>query len=167
MKRFIFVLLAMIILLSGCCVKESSTFECVADSYEEQAAPNFYIDAAMPQEAVLTDSCKDGCCAVFSHDDFEIYQEIFEASGLDEACRHLTGRTSSELSAIKTQSFPLEAYRFAYHAAGEGQTLSCSGTLFFDGEFCYAVSVLCPIEKEPMYHEAFSELLQSTELKSV
>ncbi len=167
MKRIVFILVALIITLSGCCVKESCTFECVSDDLAEHIAPTFYIDAAMPQEAVLTDSCKDGCCAVFSHDDFEIYQEIFEAEDLDTACKQLTGRSSAELFAIKTQSFPMEEYRFAFHAAGEGETLSCTGKFFFDGDFCYAVSILCPMEKEPMYHEVFSELLSLTELKAV
>ena len=167
MKRFVFVLFALIITLSGCCVKDCATFECVADDLQEHTAPMFYIDAALPQQAVLTDSCKDGCCAVFSHDDFEIYQEIFEAENLDAACKHLTGRTSSQLRAIQTQAFPLEEYRFAYHAAGEGKTLSWTGKLFFDGAYCYALSIVCPMEKEPAYHETFSDVLSLTELKAV
>ncbi len=167
MKRFVFILVALIITLSGCCVKQTSAFECIADNYEEIAVPAFYIDAVMPQEAVLTHSCNDGCCAVFSHDDFEIYQEIFETESLEAACEHLTGRSLSELRAIQTKHFPVEEYRFAYQAAGEGQTLSCSGKLFYDGQFCYAISVHCPMQKEPQYHEAFSELLSLAELRSV
>ncbi|MBE6985535.1 MAG: hypothetical protein E7434_08035 [Ruminococcaceae bacterium] len=167
MKRFLPVVFALIIFLNGCCVKDSVTFECVADSYEEIASPAFYLQAEIPQEAVLTDSCKDGCCAVFSHDDFEIYQEIFEAESLDAAVEELTGHSKNSLSMICLQTFPQEEYRFAYHAVGEEGTLSCSGKLFYDGDFCYAVTVLCPIENEPLYHEAFSDLLSLTTLQAV
>ena len=167
MKRFAIVLFGLIITLSGCSVKQAHSFECVADSYEEIAAPSFYIDAAMPCNAFLTDSCDDGCCAVFSHEDYEIYQQIFPAQGLDDACTYLTGRDFAALRAIQTQSFPTEEYRFAYTCACEEGTLSCSGKFFYDGQFCYAVMILCPIQKEPIYHEDFSEVLSLAELKSV
>ncbi len=167
MKRFVFVLAALIITLSGCSVKQTSAFECVNDNYEQFDTPAFYIDAVIPQDAVLTHACDDGCCAVFTHEDYEIYQEIFEAESLDAACRRLTGRSVSQLRAIQTQSFPIEEYRFAFQAAGEGRTLSCCGKFFYDGQFCYAVSVHCPMQKEPEYHEVFSELLSLTELKAI
>ena len=41
------------------------------------------------------------------------------------------------------------------------------GKFFYDGQFCYAVMILCPIQKEPIYHEDFSEVLSLAELKSV
>ena len=167
MKRFLLIFSAMIITLSGCCVKESASFECVADSYEPIVVPAFYLDMAIPQEAILSDSCNDGCCAVFTHSDYEIYQEIFAAESLDGACVHLTGRTSSQLRAIRMQDFPVPEYRFAYQTAGEGMTLSCTGKLFYDGQFCYAVSIFSPLKTQSMYHEIFSEILSLTELKAV
>lgn len=165
MRKIAPLLLMLIISLCGCSVKESVPLECISDTLDAPSAPSFYIRADIPAQAVLSDSCKDGCCAVFSHEDYEIYQEIFPASSIDEALLRLTGRT--ELSLIQTNDFPMPEYRFRYLAAGEGGTQAFCGKLIFDGTHCYSLITRCPLEKQSEYEEVFSDILSLSTLQAV
>ena len=165
MRRIAPLLLLLIISLCGCAVKDSSPLECISDTLNSSNAPSFYIAANIPAQAVLTDSCNDGCCAIFSHEDYEIYQEIFPASNLNEALFHLTGRT--DLPLIQTNDFPMEEYRLTYLAAGEGGTQAFYGKLIFDGTHCYSLIAHCPAEKQAEYEEVFSDLLALSTLQAI
>lgn len=165
MKRFVPFLLILIISLSSCSVKSAPTLECVNDTILQNEIPSFYIEADYPAAAALTASCDDGCCAVFSHSDYDIYQEIFPAQSIDEALLNLAGR--SDVQALRVASFPYEEYRIAYTAAGEGGTISCLGKIYYDGEFCYALVIHCPIEKEKDYRETFADLISTATIEAV
>lgn len=154
-----------ILTFCGCSVKETAALECVSDTLEVLPEPAFYLAAAIPQEACLSLSADGGKFSVFSHEDYEIVEEIFLADSADSALEHVTGRGFSALSPIQLSSNPLSEYRFAWTAAGEEGALACSGTLLFDGTYYYSVSVQCAAEKEKMHHDAFSDLLASVSLQ--
>lgn len=159
--------LLLILSFFGCAVKEMPAMECVGDRIEVVCEPTFYLTAAIPQEATLTLSSDEGRRAVFSHEDYEITQEIFPADSADSALESLTGQEVDALCPIRVAAEPQEEYRFAWTAAGENGALNCSGALFFDGEYCYAVSIQCAAEKEKLYRDVFSELLSSVALQAV
>ena len=156
----------LIISLCGCAVNTTPT-ECVADEYIVDNAPSYFITADYPAEAVLTASCQDGCCAVFTHPDYEITQEIFEAENLSDALLRLTGRKSDELTVIRVASTPREEYRFRWIAAGENGTQAFSAKLLYDGEYCYSIIAHCPIDKLMQYESVFSDLFACTTLEAV
>lgn len=159
--------LLLILSFCGCAVKEMPATECVSDRIEVISEPSFYLTAALPQEATLTLTTDAGRRSVFSHGDYEITQEVFPADSTDSALEYLTGQDAEALSSICLAVEPQEEYRFAWTAAGENGALSCSGAMFFDGEYCYAVSIQCAAEKEKLYREDFSALLASVALQAV
>ena len=163
-KMLCFCFLLFILTLSGCCVKETLSLECVTDDMSAPQLPAFYMAADIPHGAFLTDSCKDGCCALYVHEGYEIMQEVFPAESADEAFRYLTGRTSDDLHPIKTDSFPREEYRFSWTAAGENGPISCNGLLFYDGAHCYSLCVFCPYGEEKLHREDLSRIFTGTEL---
>lgn len=165
MKRIIILLI--IIPLCGCSVNQKFPLECISDVYIEPEQPAFCLLTDIPSEAILTASCDDGCCAVFTHPDYEIYHEVFAAENIDEAFISLTGRDSKQLSPIFISRLPYEQYRFACTAAGESGPISCSGKLYYDGSFCYALVIRTPISKEAEYQEVFSDLISVTSLQAV
>lgn len=167
MKRLLPIFLVIIITLSACSVKDSPQLECIADTLTEPKTPSYYIAADYPSDAALTASCNDGCCALFTGTDYEIYQEIFQAESIENAFLYLTGRNLTELSPIRIGSFPYEEYRFACTTTGENGILSCIGKLFYDGDFCYALTVSYPTYKEKDYAEAFSDLIATASMKVV
>ena len=168
MKIFIvFQLICYILSLNACSVKEDFTAECVNDAIECITVPAFRIEADIPQEAVLTLSHRDGCCAVFSHEDYEITQEIFEAASWDEAFAHVTGRSADSLRPILAGTFPQEEYRCSWSVVGENGTQLCRCTILTDGSFYYAVSIQSDIAKDQEYAEEFSSLLASVSLFAI
>lgn len=159
--------LLLILSFCGCAVKEAPAKECVSDQIEVVSEPSFYLTAALPQEATLTLTTDAGRRSVFSHEDYEITQEVFLADSTDSALKYLTGQDTQALSPICLAEEPQAEYRFAWTAAGENGALNCTGALFFDGTYCYAVSIRCAAEKEKFYRKDFAALLSSVALQAV
>ena len=163
----LFQLIVIILSLNACSVKEEFDTECINDTISCVETPSFRIEADIPQDAVLTLSHQDGCCAVFSHEDYEITQEIFPAASWDEAFLHVTGRTADALSPILAGNFPQEEYRCSWTVAGENGTELCRCTILTDGSFYYAVSIQSNAETDKNYTESFSSLLASVSLFAI
>ena len=167
MKKRLYLPLALIIVtLFGCSVKEPD-LECISDHISPISQPAFYITSDIRAGTFLSSSCDDGCCALFSHEDYEIVQEVFHAEDLDAAFFHLTGQVKENLKPVKVSSYSREGYRYAWTATGEDGMLICSGALFQDGNCFYALSFLCQADQEKEYREIFSEILSSMELSPV
>ena len=165
-KVFPLFLLPLILTLSACAVKQANaleTIECPA----APGTPSFYLNAEFPSDAVLASSSDEGRSAVFLHEDYTLIQEVFAANSLDAALLRVTGRPADELEVLRVCSFPQEEYRFAWTAAGENGDLACSATLFSDGAYYYALSVVCDAAHEKEYRTTFSDLLASAELEAV
>lgn len=167
MKRILLLILILILTLTGCAVNSNPDLECVADTISYEKNPKFYFDTDLPAEAVLTSVCDDGCCALFTYDECEIYQEIISAEKVEAAFVSITGQNMEQLAPLKVSSFPYDEYRFAWTAAGEGGTYSCSGKLYFDGEYCYALTVRCPEALKKSYETVFLELFAEASLEAV
>ena len=167
MKRLISILFLMILTLSGCAVKEIPARECVTDTLDPPSAPDFYMTAELPAEARLEDSCEEGRFAVFSDGSYEIYKEIFPAASAEAGLLAVTGKTADQLEPIPVSSFPQPEYRFAWTATGEEGPLSCTGTLIYDGKYCYALTIRCPPAREKNCREVFMDILNHVTLNEV
>lgn len=163
MLIFLFLsLLTLIICFCGCNVKETYALECVSDSIIAQ--PACYLAMDIPENVFLTESSDMGRYAVFTHEDYEIIQEIFTAEHMDEALFYVSGRHRDDLRPIELQDGSM---RFAWTAARETGEIACSAVLFTDGQFYYSVCVRCPAELEKQYREEFSALLSNAALLHV
>ncbi len=160
---FIF-FLTLILPLFGCNVKKEISRECISDTLEQEELPGMYIESDIPQGASLSMSREDGRCAVFTHADYEIIQEIFRADSWDGAFQHISGRNSEDLKRFLAGNFPYEKYRCTWSVVGEGGTRLCQSVILYDGHFYYAVSVDCAAEKTNVYEEVFSDLLSGVHL---
>lgn len=167
MKRWFSCLLLLILTLTGCAVNQNPEFECLSDTLEHSPAPSYYLAFDLPAEAVLTSVCDDGCCALFTCGECEIYQEIFLADSVDAALLSLTGQTARQLGAICVGRAPCEEYRFAWTAAGENGLYACSGAVFFDGEYAYGLTVRCPEGAQKAYEAAIFDIPRTVSCKAV
>lgn len=163
---FVF-LFALILTFPGCAVKEAPAWEYVTDDLSGAAAPAYFLTAELPAGAMLSGVSREGRFAVFSHEDYEVLEEIFPAADADDAFLHIAGQTAGQLHPLKLRSTPHEEYRFSWTAAGETGALSCSATALLDGGYCYSVSIQCRAEKEKDYQKVFSALLSSVELQEI
>lgn len=163
MKRFVcIVLFVCIILISGCEVKEELSYEHISDKFP--TTPAAYLDIPLPENVFLTESSDEGRFAVFTHQNYEVIQEVFAADTPEDAIRHISGKDATLLSVIAPKS---GEYRFAWTAATDEGELSCSALLLTDGEFFYSVLIRCPSALEKNYREEFSEIFAGTELQFV
>lgn len=167
LKKLLVCLLLVILTFSACAVKESNAVETVNDDLSVTAEPSCYMVAEPPTGAMLAAVSEEGRCALFCHDDYEVYEEIFPAQTADEAFTHIAGRTAAQLRPIKLSSAPREEYRFAWTAAGENGLLACSAAAILDGTYCYSVCICCRAEKEAAYQDVFSALLSGLELTEI
>lgn len=169
MKRIFFLFLSTIFILPlfGCTVNTGLCKECVTDSIEYKEFPEMYIESDIPQGATLTLSRDDGRCAIFTHPDYEVTQEIFSADSWDSAFRHISGRGSEDLKRFLAGNFPQEKYRCTWTVAGEDGTDLCQSVVLFDGSYYYAVTVQCAANKSREYAEVFSDLLSGICLCSI
>lgn len=167
MKRWFSCLLLLILTLTGCSVNQNPEFECLSDTLDHHTAPSYYLATDLPSEAILTTVCDDGCCALFTCGECEIFQEIFLAETVDDALLSVTGRTAQQLGAIRVSDFPHDEYRFSWTAAGESGLYSCSGTAFFDGEYAYCLTLRCPEGLEKEYESVLFDIPQTVSFKAV
>lgn len=168
MKKLSFLfLLALILTFPGCAVKKAPAWEYVTDTLPEAVAPAYFLTAELPAGAMLSGVSSEGRFAVFSHEDYEVIEEIFPAEDAEAAFLHVAGQTGEQLRPLKLRSTPREEYRFSWTAAGETGTLACSATVLLDGAYCYSVSIQCRAEKEKDYQKVFSALLSSVELQEI
>lgn len=168
MKKLSFVfLLALILTFPACAVKESPTMEYVTDVLSDDTPPAYFLTAEIPTGAMLSGASDEGRFAVFSHEDYEVLEEIFPAASAEDAFLHVAGQTAAQLRPIKLRSTPQEEYRFAWTAAGENGALACSAAVLLDGGWCYSVSIQCRAEKEKEYQKVFSALLSGVELQAI
>lgn len=167
MKRWFSCLLLLILTLTGCAVNQNPEFECLSDTLDHAAAPSYYLATDLPSEAKLTTVCDDGCCALFTCGECEIFQEIFLAETVDDALLSVSGKTTRDLGAIHVSDFPFDEYRFAWTAAGENGLMSCKGTVFFDGEYAYCLTVRCPEGLEKEYESVFFDIMQTVSPEAV
>lgn len=158
-KITLFFLLAFIIGLFGCNVKEERNLECLSDEIE--LLPSSYMVMSLPENVFLAESASDGRIGLFTHRDYEILQEIFTAADTAAAIRHISGQDLNPIC------LPDGSARFSWVSAGEDGMISCSAVLLSDGEYYYSLCIRCPSELEKLYREDFSEVLASAALQKV
>lgn len=158
------VLIAIILFLTGCAVKSLAHGEYVTDTWDESSACEYTLCAPIPLRMLLSASTDDGLHKSYVHEagDYEMSTDVFTAASLDDALLFLTGRDEEQLCPMSLNRFPLEQYQYAWTAAAEEGELACCGTLFYDGEHYYALSIRCDAAKEKQYHEEFAHILSNT-----
>lgn len=161
-RKLLIAVLFCIIVFSGCDVKEEPTFECVSD--EMPMLPACYLTMDLPANVFLTESGDHGRFAVFSHQNYEIIQEIFRADSIEQAIHYLSGRDSADLSIF---SLDKETLRFAWTVSSDEGDTACNAILLSDGTYYYSLLIRCPASMEKNYREDFSEIFASTQLRWV
>ena len=169
MKRTIFLCLSFVLILAlaGCAVKTRADAEYVTDVWQETPQCEYILAAPISLRMILTASTDDGLHKSYAQEagDYEMSTDIFTAASLDDALRYLTGRDEETLQPVTVERFPVDQYRYAWTAGADEGVLACSGTLFYDGTYYYALSIRCAAEKEKTYHDEFSHMIANTVLQ--
>lgn len=167
MKRILILGLCIcIIALTACSVKPQTALLCVSDDSAATPAPAFSLKADIPDDALALNDT-NAASVLYEQGDYEMISETFFAQSAAEGLEKITGKTADSIQIMHLNAFPQEEYRFSWTAAGEDGDLTCCGTMFFDGNTCYALSFQCPSALENRYRSTFYHILSNAELQPV
>ncbi|MDR0890091.1 MAG: hypothetical protein LBM28_05565 [Oscillospiraceae bacterium] len=157
-----------ILLLSSCSVKGVTLEECVNDTIIFEAEPQYTLSAEIPTQMLLSVSLAQGNQKVYTQadGDYEIITDVFSASDLDSALLRLTGQTYDQLRPVALGQSSVDEYRYAWTATGEDGSLTCCGTLLYDGLHYYSLSIHCKSALQNTYREKFTHILSTVGLQS-
>lgn len=132
------VLLAMMLLLTGCAAAE--TFETIADVYGEQSLPEpKQVVLAIPEDAQAVAGSNG---ILYLCDGYEITVETLSAGDINATLRQLTGFESDEMTVMETSQMGLNRYECVWTAAGEGGDMVGRAVILDDGNYHYCMTVM-------------------------
>lgn len=141
MMKKLWMLLAVVLLLSGCAVQE--TFETMGDLYDVPASVTVYeIQLQLPEAAaqfVMEDV--DGG-KFYQCDGYTVYVQTLAGGDLARTFRQVTGLEKDALTVMQTQQGSFKRYESAWSAAGEDSQLVCRTLILDDGHVHHAVTVM-------------------------
>lgn len=135
--------LAMILLLSGCSVKSESVMEYVEDELKPAVSEPYRIVFGVPEGVTQETFGQDGLSAVYEAEngDFTITTEVMAATTVDEAITQVTGLPREKLDVLELNRFPMTEYHFAWASYGE-ETETVSRAALIAGEDHYYVMTM-------------------------
>ena len=158
MKK-ICVILAVILLLSGCAAKE--TFETVGDENIQQVAGAAQqIQVVLPQEAAAQ-TVQNEYGQLYFCDGYEITLQTMEAGDLDRTLRQLTGFGADSLTVIETGLTAAARYDCVWTAAGEGGDMVGRAAILDDGSYHYCMTVMAAEEDAGALRDTWKDLFDS------
>ena len=157
------ILLAVLVLLSGCSVQ---TFETVDD-------PNDVVVMATP--AQLTFDLPDHAASavmqgasgsLYFCDGYTITVQTLTGGDLNRSLQTLTGYSRESLTVVQTQRGSSLCYSCAWTSAGEGGDQVGRLVLLDDGTYHYAVTVMAPAAEAGNLSEIWDDILNRVTLRS-
>lgn len=158
MRKFLFIGLALALVLGGCASRE--TLETVADQIpaEPVLGEMREISVRLPDGAVspvLSSEAEQ----LYLSEDYEILVQTCPAGDLNDTIRKLTGFDKDQLTVVETEQDGAKRYDFVWASAGEdGERLGRAAVLD-DGSYHYCLSVLRDAQGEKsqvVWSEVFS-----------
>ena len=159
MKKFVWLMMLMALLLSGC--QSVPTFETLGNVYAPQPEPDRQkIQLILPQEAsAQTVVSIQG--TIYFCDGYEIVVETFSAGDLSSTVRSLTGFDAEALTVMQTKRDGYNCYECAWTSAGETGFQTGRTKIIDDGAWHYSLTVLAPSETAGQLQDQWQQLFES------
>lgn len=157
--RKLTIILAVMLLLSGCSARE--TFETVEDAYGEQSlAVQREVECILPEEAAAQ-TVQSEYGQLYFCDGYEITMQTVQAGDLDRTLRELTGFGREELTVIETGITDAARYECVWTAAGEGGDMVGRAVILDDGNYHYCMTAMASQEEAAQLRHTWKALFDS------
>lgn len=162
MLKRICVILAFVLLLSGCGAQE--TVETVSD---ELVAPVMAqpreISVRLPEGAIAPVLEGEGC-QIYMSEDYEIAIETLASGDLESTVEKLSGYNKDSLTVMETKQGETDRYDFVWVSTGERGDRLGRAVILDDGQYHYCMSVLRDASSVEDTQIVWSDVFQSFEL---
>lgn len=164
MKKLEMMILAVVILLSGCMAAPVyETLDGVDVNGEVPAMKKICFD--LPDDAAVQ-TVQGGPGRIYFCDGYEIMVETLSAGDLDKTLRILTGYSRDALTVVQTKVDGIDRYSCVWTSIGEGGEQVGRVTILDDGGYHYCLSVMTPAENSLKLQPVFGDLFASFTLES-
>ena len=158
MRKLLFIVLTLALILCGCAAKE--TLETIADDIpaEPVLGQMREISVRLPDGAVspvLSSEAEQ----LYLSEDYEILVQTCPAGNLDDTIQKLTGFDKNQLTVMETEQDGVSRYDFVWVSAGEEGERLGRAAILDDGSYHYCLSVLRDAQGEKsqvVWSEVFS-----------
>ena len=163
MKK-LWILLLLVLLLSGCGAAE--TFENVEDVYslQEQQMPKS-ITFAVPVDA-SSQVMEGEYGKLYFCDGYEIMVQTMESGDLNRTLHALTGYSKEDLTVMQTATADVDRYDCVWLTAGEAGDHIGRTAILDDGTHHYCLSVIAMAHEAGSLQNSWNELFSSIQLQS-
>ena len=163
MKRRIWIVTALALLLGGCGAEE--TLETISDDIPAQPvlAEVREISVRLPDNAVAPVLESDSE-QVYLCEDYEIVIETHASGDLNATIAAISGYEPSQLTVMQTQQGDAARYDFVWVSAGESGDRLGRAVILDDGNYHYCMSVLRDAENQKKSQVVWSDVFASFSL---
>ena len=145
MKKCAILILAVLLMLSGCAAEE--TMETVSDVLDAPVMAQMReISLVLPEEAA-SPTVESDSERVYLCEDYEITVQILDGGNLDQTVKTLSGYERDVLTVVSTRKDNLDRHEFVWACAGEEGDLVGRAMILDDGCYHYCVCVLGEAEQ--------------------
>lgn len=159
MKKYGWIILALMLLLTGC--QAVPTFETLGNVYAHQEVPEqrtFSLE--LPAEAAAqTMTGETG--TIYFCDGYEIVLEILSAGDINGTVQTLSGFDADALTVMQTKSSDHNCYECAWTSAGEAGFQVARTKILDDGVWHYCLTVFAPADNAGELQKTWQQLFDS------
>ncbi len=158
MKKFT-VLLAAVVLLSGCAQKnyETRSAPCGAEAAPVAGVISIQLPDDLSAAAMSTQSGD----SLYIADEYEVVLQTLQGGDVDATLKSCTGFDRGKLTVVQTQQDGLKRYDCAWTSAGEGAQAVSRATILDDGNYHYVLTVTAPGDWGEAVSAAWQQLSDS------
>lgn len=164
MKKLGMMILAVVLLLSGCtAMPVYETLDGVDANGELPAMKKICYD--LPEDAAVQ-TVQGSAGKIYFCDGYEIMVETFSSGDLDKTLRSLTGFSRDALTMVQTKTDGVDRYTCVWTSIGENGEQIGRTTILDDGVYHYCLSVTAPAQDALQLQPVFGELFESFTLEA-
>ena len=164
MKKCMLVMVAVLVLLTGCAAAE--TFETITDVIEKPEPVLREVSVELPEDAVVS-VMESSAGKLYLCDSYEIALQTFAAGSLSQTVRSVSGYDGEELTILESAAGEgVTRYDFVWSAMGENGERIGRAAILDDGGYHYVLSAMADAENAGELSETWKALLNSFQLAS-
>lgn len=159
MKRSVWLILLMALLLTGCA--SVPTFETIGNVYTPENTPEPCAYTLTLPENASVQTIQGDTGRIYFCDGYEILVETLAAGNLDGTVRTLSGFGLRDLTVMETEEKGYRCFECVWTSAGEGGFQTARTKILDDGLWHYCLTVMAPAEMVSSLQEDWKSLFES------
>ena len=141
MKKIWIAAAVAVLLLTGCGARE--TFETVSEDYgQEVSVQPMQILISLPEGTAASAMETEDSAKIFVCDGYSVTTQTLEGGDMDRTLRQITGYGRDQLKCVESASGGLKRCDCVWVCAGEKGDQVCRSSVYSDGAYHYAVTVM-------------------------